>query len=98
MDGLSIFLQISAGALLLAVYHPILLGFGLGFGLAHAFVLYLIIKFNLNSARRSAEAESTAKYQIIDQLAGGIQDPQEMEPGVLEYLEERKKHFSLWFR
>ncbi len=94
MDGLSIFLQISVGALLLAIYHPILLGFGL----AYAFALYLIIKFNLDSARKSAEAESSAKYQVIDQLTGGVQDPQEMEPGVLEYLEERKKHFSLWFR
>ncbi len=94
MDGLSIVLQLSAGATLLSIYHPILLGFGI----AYAALLTLLIRLYLNPARRSAEAESSAKYQVIDRLTAGIQDPQEMEQDLYEYIEERKNHFSLWLR
>jgi biotin carboxyl carrier protein len=94
MDGLSIVLQIGAGALLLAVYHPILLGFGL----AYALLLFFVIKVYFNLGRRSAEGESSAKYQVIDRLTAGTQSPEELEGDIHDYLNERKQHFTLWLR
>ena len=70
-DGVSVVLQILAGMVLLAVYHPVLLAFDL----VVATLVGLLIVVPGRTALRTAIAESTAKYAVADWLEDLAHNP-----------------------
>ena len=106
-DGLTALLQIGAGLLLLAVYHPLLLAFDVFLIAAILFVVFFLGR----GAATSAVIESKKKHKIM----AWIQDIGEARSQYKSYrarthlrtlaehlasdwLDSRKKHYSIHFR
>jgi len=107
IDGLAILIQTITGLVLLAVYHPLLLAFGVVI-----FSLILVIIFPLGrGAVNTAIEESKAKFSMaawLEELArhpaafkspAGVQLAMRRANALVEdYLIERRKHFRILFR
>jgi ABC-type bacteriocin/lantibiotic exporter with double-glycine peptidase domain len=107
LDGIALALQLALGLLLLALYHPTLLGFA-----AALVVLLLAVVFGLGrNTVRTAIGESKAKYAVAawleevarHRLLFSSQEGREFAAGQLhertrDYLTYRKKHFSVVLR
>jgi putative ABC transport system ATP-binding protein len=107
IDGLSVATQSLVGMILLAVYHPWLLGFDILLLLAFLFVL-----FPLGSgAIATSINESKAKYALVAWLEetalfhGAFKPPSAMQYSrertnqlVADYLDHRSKHFRILLR
>lgn len=107
LDGLAILIQTVAGLVLLAVYHPLLLAFGLVL-----FVAIIVIVIPLGSgAVATAVKESKAKYEMAAWLeeiarhpatfkspAGAALASAQANALTIKYLSERAKHFQILFR
>lgn len=107
LDGIALVLQLALGLLLLALYHPTLLGFA-----AALVVLLLAVVFGLGrNTVRTAIGESKAKYAVAawleevarHRLLFSSQDGRQFAAGQLhertrDYLTYRKKHFSVLLR
>ena len=107
LDGLSAALQAVVGLLLLAVYHPALLGFDLVLLLSGLFVLGGLGR----GATTTAVKESKAKYAVaawIEQLSAPMAALRSASASAFardraddlsrSYLVSRKKHFRVFFR
>lgn len=96
-------IQIIFGLILLSLYHP----FFIAFGLTLVVLMYIIFKFTLNRAVQSSISESKKKYHIafwIQQVAANFRVfkiyPDEYEQNknnhlVENYLKERQSHFGI---
>ena len=107
IDGLSVVTQSLVGMILLAVYHPWLLGFDILLLLA-----FLVVIFPLGSgAITTSISESKAKYALVAWLEetalfhGAFKHPSAMEYSkertnqmVAEYLDYRSRHFRILLR
>jgi ABC-type bacteriocin/lantibiotic exporter with double-glycine peptidase domain len=104
MDLSASSLQIFFGLLLLVLYHP----FFLGFGLSILFFLFLLIYFTSGRGLRASLTESKYKYKVVYwleelgrtmgsfKLAGRTQYPLEKTDTLVNsYLEYRRKHFNI---
>lgn len=107
VDGLAIFMQILVGMTLLALYHPLLLGFGVIILGVIVFILFPLGR----GAVDSAIYESKAKYSMAAWLEELARFPATFKtaPGAklaadradelaTQYLYYRKKHFKVLFR
>lgn len=107
LDGIALVLQLALGLLLLALYHPTLLGFA-----AALVVLLLAVVFGLGrNTVRTAIGESKAKYAVAawleevarHRLLFSSQEGRQFAAAQLHertraYLVYRKKHFSVVLR
>ena len=107
VDGVSAVIQAVVGLLLLAVYHPALLGFDV-------FLLLAIVVLLIGLGRRgpaTAITESKVKYQVagwleevaahpgVFKLAGGAElAVQRADEISHRYLDARESHFKVFFR
>lgn len=107
VDGVSAAMQAIVGLILLAVYHPVLLGFDL-------FLLIAIVGLLVGLGRRgpaTAIRESKVKYQMagwleevaahpgLFKLSGGSQlSEQRADEIAHSYLDAREAHFVVFFR
>jgi len=107
VDGLSAAISAAVGLLLLAVYHPALLGFGI-------FLVVSIVVLMAGLGRRgpdTAIAESKAKYRVagwleevaehpgLFKLPGGAQLALQRADDLAHYyLDKRESHFAIFFR
>lgn len=107
IDGLSIVLQTITGMILLAFYHPFLLGFDLILSLCLLVIVLLLTKNGMESSIK----ESKQKYKVaawLEELASHnvlFKSPSTYLYGlkktdslVRDYLQARKKHFKVLFR
>lgn len=107
LDGVAVVLQAFIGMLVLAFYHPFLLGFDLLLLVSVAFVVFALGR----GAVRSSIEESLAKYAVVHWLeemarypmvfkqGGCAQHPlQRAEHYVSHYLNCRRAHFAVVFR
>jgi ABC-type bacteriocin/lantibiotic exporter with double-glycine peptidase domain len=107
VDGLSILMQILVGMTLLALYHPLLLGFGVVLLGAIVFILFPLGR----GAVDTAIYESKAKYSMAAWLEELARFPSTFKtaPGAklaseranelaTQYLYYREKHFKVLFR
>ncbi|MFN8578670.1 MAG: ABC transporter transmembrane domain-containing protein [Candidatus Sericytochromatia bacterium] len=107
IDGLAIFVQTTVGMVLLAFYHPILLGFDL---IIIACILFILMILSHNGMETSIK-ESKIKYKVLAWLEeisiniksfksyqGYIHAMQNSDYLVKDYLKARNKHFSILFR
>lgn len=106
LDGLAILIQTVAGLVLLAVYHPLLLAFGLVL-----FVAIVVIIVPLGSgAVATAVTESKAKYEMaawLEEIArhpatfkspsGAALASAQANALTIKYLTERGRHFQILF-
>lgn len=107
LDGISIVLQTVIGMMVLAFYHPFLLGFDVVLLLLIAFLI-----FGLGiGAIRTAQKESKIKYEVGAWLEELVRHPtafhlnsgerfalDKADKLAVDYLEARKKHFRILFR
>jgi putative ABC transport system ATP-binding protein len=107
LDGIAIVITTLIGMVVLAFYHPYLLGFDIGLVAALLFVIFVLGK----GAVRTAIAESHSKYAVaswLEQLAqfpiafkrqGGLaQAVSEADRLATNYIIARKKHFRVLMR
>jgi ABC-type bacteriocin/lantibiotic exporter with double-glycine peptidase domain len=107
LDGVSLCLQIAVGMAVLAVYHPLLLGFDVVLLAALAFVVLVLGR----GAVQTSIDESRAKYAVaawLEQLAscpvafksaGGPQRAAEHADRLaIDYLHARQQHFRVLLR
>lgn len=107
VDGLSIVLQTITGMILLAFYHPFLLGFDLVLSL---FLMIIVLVLTRNGMETSIK-ESKLKYKVaawLEELASHnilFKNPSSYIYGlkktdalVRDYLQARTKHFNVLFR
>ncbi len=104
IDFSSAFLQIFFGLILLSLYHP----FFILFGIFLAILLYLIFKFSYQSGLQTSLKESKSKYKVANWLLElaknnfSFKNPNHLEFAleknnslVTKYLAHREKHFSI---
>jgi len=104
IDFSSAFLQIFFGIILLSLYHP----FFILFGIFLAILLYLIFKFSYQSGLQTSLKESKSKYKVANWLLElaknnfSFKNPNHLEFAleknnslVTKYLGYREKHFSV---
>lgn len=91
LDLIALFLQLLAATLLLALYHPILLGFTVVMLLSGWLVLHLPFAYGL---KRSIE-ESHAKYELADFLQRGGTDEVERAGLWAHWLSAREAGFRI---
>lgn len=104
IDFSSAFLQIFFGLILLSLYHP----FFILFGIFLAILLYLIFKFSYQSGLQTSLKESKSKYKVANWLLElaknnfSFKNPNHLEFAleknnslVSKYLAYREKHFSI---
>ncbi len=104
IDFSSAFLQIFFGLILLSLYHP----FFILFGIFLAILLYLIFKFSYQSGLQTSLKESKSKYKVANWLLElaknnfSFKNPNHLEFAleknnslVTKYLAYREKHFSI---
>ncbi len=104
LDLTTAFLQIIFGLILLALYHP----FFILFGLVLFSLLLLMFRITGNKALQSSIKESSRKYQIVSwfedmarnintfKIAGYTNMPLDQTDGYIDgYLQARKKHFGV---
>lgn len=104
IDFSSAFLQIFFGIILLSLYHP----FFILFGIFLAILLYLIFKFSYQSGLQTSLKESKSKYKVANWLLElaknnfSFKNPNHLEFAleknnslVSNYLGYREKHFSV---
>ncbi|MEY4835333.1 MAG: hypothetical protein RI980_1448 [Bacteroidota bacterium] len=104
IDFSSAFLQIFFGIILLSLYHP----FFILFGIFLAILLYLIFKFSYQSGLQTSLKESKSKYKVANWLFElaknnfSFKNPNHLEFAleknnslVTKYLGYREKHFSV---
>lgn len=107
IDGLSILIQTIVGMVLLAFYHPILLGFDL---LLIACILFILLVLTYGAVQTSIK-ESKIKYKVVAWLEEIAMNVKSFKSGygyvhamkssdilIKEYLKARKKHFSILLR
>jgi putative ABC transport system ATP-binding protein len=107
IDGLAIFIQTVVGMILLAFYHPILLGFDL---IIIACILFILLILSHKGMETSIK-ESKIKYKVLawlEEIAlnlksfksyqGYIYAMKNSDFLVKDYLKARKKHFVILFR
>jgi ABC-type bacteriocin/lantibiotic exporter with double-glycine peptidase domain len=107
LDGVAIVLQTFVGMVLLALYHPYLIGFNLLLLGAMAFVLFVLGR----GAVKTAVRESYAKYDVLAWLEELARTPlafrhagatawarTRADQATLSYLESRRAHFKILFR
>ncbi|MCS7021203.1 MAG: ATP-binding cassette domain-containing protein [Gemmataceae bacterium] len=107
LDGISLLLQMAIGMILLAFYHPLLLGFDLV--LTGALVVWALVLGR--GAVRTAIRESIAKYRVAGwmeevarhpvafKLSGGPRMAWDRAEALTrEYLDARKQHFVILVR
>lgn len=104
LDGLAAALQAAVGAMLLAFYHPALLGFDI---LAIGLVAIILIPLGRH-AESTAIAESKKKYAVADWLEQLAAHPLALRSGPLAerkadrlvhaWLDAREAHFRVYFR
>lgn len=107
LDGIAMALQLGLGLLLLALYHPTLLGFA-----SALVVLLLVVLFGLGRGTvRTAIGESKAKYAVaawLEEVArhrllfssrsGRHYVATQLHQRTRDYLAYRKKHFAVVLR
>ena len=104
LDLTTAFLQIIFGLILLALYHPLFILFGL----VLFSLLLLMFRITGNKALQSSIKESSRKYQIVSwfedmarnintfKIAGYTNMPLDQTDGYIDgYLQARKKHFGV---
>ena len=104
IDFSSAFLQIFFGIILLSLYHP----FFILFGIFLAILLYLIFKFSYQAGLQSSLKESKSKYKVANWLLElaknnfSFKNPNHLDFAleknnslVTKYLSYREKHFSV---
>ncbi|MBC7472906.1 MAG: ATP-binding cassette domain-containing protein [Candidatus Sericytochromatia bacterium] len=107
IDGLSILVQTIVGMVVLAFYHPILLGFDLLLIFCIIFILFVLTY----GAVQSSIKESKIKYKVVAWLeeiamnvtsfkssGGYVHAMKSSDILIREYLKARKKHFSILLR
>jgi ABC-type bacteriocin/lantibiotic exporter with double-glycine peptidase domain len=107
LDGLAVALGTAAGLLLLALYHPVLLGFGLVLALAMLGVLFGLGR----GATATSIEESKAKYEVAAWLEEVVRHPatfrsragEELAAGralhlIEDYLGARQQHYRVVLR
>ncbi len=107
LDGIALVISTVTGMLLLAFYHPFLLGFDV-----LLLLLMMIIIFGLGrGAIGTARDESVAKYKMVAWLQELVRNPtafcfhggqsfaaQRVDELASEYLDYRRKHFAVLLR
>lgn len=104
IDFPTAFLQIVFGIILLSLYHP----FFIFFGLILLFLLYIIFKFSYNSGLSTSLKESKYKYKVLSWLQEIARNNFSFKKSVnfeyalnknnylvSQYLEYREKHFNI---
>lgn len=104
LDFSGALLQITFGILLLSLYHP----FFIVFGILLAFLLYVIFKFSFNSGLETSLKESKFKYKVVAWLQEMARNNfsfrkqtnfsfalQKNDSIVNDYLTYREKHFNI---
>jgi ABC-type bacteriocin/lantibiotic exporter with double-glycine peptidase domain len=104
LDFSAALLQITFGILLLSLYHP----FFIVFGILLAFLLYIIFKFSFNSGLETSLKESKFKYKVVAWLQEMARNNfsfrkqtnfnfalQKNDSIVSDYLTYREKHFNI---
>ena len=104
IDFSSALLQIVFGIILLSLYHP----FFIFFGLILLFLLYTIFKFSYNSGLSTSIKESKYKYKVVSWLQEMARNNYSFRKKtnfdyaliknnylVTQYLEYREKHFNI---
>ncbi len=104
IDFSSALLQIVFGIILLSLYHP----FFIFFGLILLFLLYIIFKFSYNSGISTSIKESKYKYKVVSWLQEMARNNYSFRKKtnfdyaliknnylVTQYLEYREKHFNI---
>lgn len=77
LDGVTVILSATIGLLVLAFYHPVLLGFDLALLAALAFIVFGLGR----GAVRTSLDESAAKYAVADWLQELVRHPQAFKTG-----------------
>lgn len=107
LDGIAAVLQTLIGLIIVAFYHPFLLGFSLVL-----FAVVLLVVFVLGrGAVRTSIAESTAKYATAATLESIVTEPRLFKQAdraglatrlvnerIEDYLTARRAHFRVYFR
>tara|TARA_B100000795_G_scaffold270037_1_gene262094 strand:- start:6433 stop:8127 length:1695 start_codon:yes stop_codon:yes gene_type:complete len=104
IDFSTAFIQVIFGLLLLSLYHP----FFIGFGLILIILAYLIFKFTAQAGLDSSLKESKSKYEVVHwleelartkltfKLAGETDLPlRKVDKSVSGYLTFRERHFKI---
>lgn len=107
LDGIAAVLQMTIGLVIVAFYHPFLLGFAIVLFLSVLFVVLVLGR----RAVRSAIVESTAKYATAATLESMVTEPiiykqadgaglahRLVNERIESYLEARRVHFRIYFR
>lgn len=107
LDGVAVILSTVIGLVLLAIYHPILLGFGLVLGAAVALVVFVLGR----GAATTSIDESYAKYRLaawLEELArhsvlwrsreGTALAERRAEELTRDWVAKRRAHFKILFR
>jgi adhesin transport system membrane fusion protein len=94
-DGPTLALQLLAGLLLLAVYHPILLFFALAFLMTIAAFLITFAPRGERAAVATSREKHATAHAVSELVVNG--SPADVEAATERYVQERKKLFSvLW--
>lgn len=107
LDGITLVITTVTGMLLLAFYHPFLLGFDLLLLLFMALIIFGLGRGAVTTARD----ESAAKYQMVGWLEELVRQPtafamhdgrgfaaERVDDLAAEYLEHRRRHFAVLLR
>ncbi len=107
LDGIAAVLQMLIGLLIVAFYHPFLLGFAIVLLIAVMIVVFILGR----SGARTAITESTAKYATAATLESIVTEPilfkqadgaglahRLVNERIEKYLEARRAHFRVYFR
>lgn len=107
LEGVAALLQTVVGLIIVAFYHPFLLGFSGALLAASAFVIFVLGR----SAVRTAIAESTVKYRVVaslEEIAANNNTYKQSDAhalafrradeGAKAYVNTRKAHFRVVFR
>jgi ABC-type bacteriocin/lantibiotic exporter with double-glycine peptidase domain len=107
LDGISLFLQMAVGMVLLAFYHPLLLAFDLVLTAALVFWALVLgrgavrtaIRESINKYRVAGWMEEVARHPVAFKLASAHHMAWDRaETLTRDYLESRKKHFAILVR
>jgi ABC-type bacteriocin/lantibiotic exporter with double-glycine peptidase domain len=107
LDGLGVVLQMIIGMMVLAFYHPFLLGFDLVLLASVLFVFLVLgqgaVKASIGESRAKYAAaawlQSLALHTTAFKMHGGNQFAlNQADQLAINYLEARKKHFSIFLR
>ncbi len=107
LDGIALALQLSLGLLLLALYHPSLLGFAVVLVLLLAVVLFGMGRGTIATAMGESKAkyavaawlEELARHRLVfGSQAGQTYAQGQLQVRVHDYLRSRAQHFSVLLR